>query len=447
MPLYHSSVYDRTLPVNSYWETTDASIEADCPPLSQVQSCEVAIIGGGLTGLSAAWHLAREYGIRTTILEAGIPGWGASGRNGGFCCVGSTALRYPQLIQRFGRSEAQRYYQEQREAIDLVRALAEAEGLAIDPQGEGEILVAHHPSRQKALEADYAFFTQIAGYPCALWSPQALSEYGFSSPEAHAALKIGVGFGLNPIKYSRGLARAILQRGVKIYGQSPVIAWEKSGATHLLHTSGGSLHAKTVIVATNGYTDDRLHPNLNGRLLPALSQIITTRPLTPAERAAQGWHTETPVSDTRSLLFYYRLLKDGRFLFGSRGGTWGSPRESKLHQTWMIRRLGELFPAWKGVEISHSWNGLVCLATDLIPHIGQFPQDPSVFYALAYHGNGVAAATWSGRSVAQRVAGKMTQDDLCAVFRQPLKQFPLAHLRKGYLRSAYFIYDLLDRSG
>jgi glycine/D-amino acid oxidase-like deaminating enzyme len=449
--LYHPSVYDRTLSLNSYWQTTDAPIDEQCPPLDGLQTCEVAIIGGGFTGLSTAWHLAKEHGIQAHILEAGVPGWGASGRNGGFCCVGGTALSHQQLSQKFGLLETQRYFHEQREAIDLVRELAEMEGMAIDPQGDGEIVVAHHPSRLRELATQQAFLTHTAGYPCALWSRQELSEQGFSSPEAHAALHIGVGFGLNPVKYSRGLARAALNRGVIISGKSPVLSWEKAGSRHLLHTPGGTLKANTVVIATNGYTDDRLHPLLKGSLLPALSQIITTRPLTAAEQAAQGWRTETPVYDTRNLLFYYRLLKDGRFLFGSRGGTWGNPKESDRHQAWMIRRLGELFPAWRGIEISHTWNGLVCLAADLTPHIGKFPSDApnssdsSVFYALAYHGNGVAAATWSGRWVAQLVAGKAQPEDICAVFRHPLKQFPFPALRKSYLRSAYFMYGIFDR--
>ncbi|WP_416674284.1 NAD(P)/FAD-dependent oxidoreductase [Egbenema bharatensis] len=462
MSWYHPSVYDRTLPIGSYWETTDGPIDPDCSPLNQSQTCEVAIIGGGFTGLSAALHLAREHGIQAAILEAGMPGWGASGRNGGFCCVGGTALSHQQLIHKFGWVETQRYYQEQRSAIDWVQHLAKTENMAIDPQGEGEIIVAHHPSRLRLLADEQEFLTQIAHYPCQLWSRQELADYGFSSPEAHAALHVGVGFGLNPVKYSRGLARAALKRGVRIYGQSPVITWEKIGTDHLLHTPGGTLRAKTVIIATNGYTDDRsfptphsllpipstsLHPNLHSRTLPALSQIITTRPLTDSERSAQGWHTETPVYDTRNLLFYYRLLKDGRFLFGSRGGITGSPTERDRHQTWMVRRLGELFPAWKGIEITHAWNGLVCLSASLTPHLGNLPQDPSIFYALAYHGNGVAAATWSGRWVARLVAEKVTLPEICAVFRQPLQPFPFPFLRREYLRSAYWLYGIRDRLG
>jgi glycine/D-amino acid oxidase-like deaminating enzyme len=378
------------------------------------------------------------------VLEAGKIAWGASGRNGGFCCIGSTRLSNEELLTRFGREETGRYFQDQQEATHLVRQLAIAEGIEIDAQGDGEIVSAHTPSRWAELEAEHEFFTEVAGYSCQLWSHKDLAEYGFRSPEAHGALHVGVGFGLNPMKYTVGLAEAAQRHGVILFPHSPVTVWEKSGEWHLLHTPGGTVKAKRVIVATNGYTRDELHTGFRDRLLPAMSNIITTRPLTLAELEAQGWHTETPIYDTRNLLFYYRLLKDGRFLFGSRGGTVGDLAECDRRRRWMTRRLGEMFPAWREVEITHYWNGLVCLSAALVPHIGALTEDPSVFYALAYHGNGVATGTWSGRAIAQIVAGQTQIQQLCAVVRQPLKAFPLPALRVWYLRGAYLIYGMKD---
>jgi glycine/D-amino acid oxidase-like deaminating enzyme len=441
MLLYHRDAYDRTLPIGSYWETTVEPLSV--PALQQSSSCEVAIIGGGLTGLSAALHLARDHGIEACVLEAGVPGWGASGRNGGFCCVGAAKLEPEQLLQKFGGAETIRFYQEQQAAVELVRELASSEAIAIDVQGEGEIIVAHHPSYIADLQTEYEFYKSVAGYPCAFWSQAELAEQGFSSSEAVAGLQMGVGFGLNPLKYSRGLAQAVLKWGGIIYAHSLVEAWEQQNGCHLLHTAGGTVRAKTVIIATNGYTEDRLHPSLTGCLLPALSQIITTRPLTSTELAAQGWRTETPIYDTHRPLFYYRLLKDGRLLFGSRGGTWGSATERERHRYWMQKRLGELFPAWKEIEITHSWNGFVCISSVLTPHIGQ-ADDPTVFYGLAYHGSGVATSTWTGQTLANLVAGKIQPNDLCAVFRQSPQPFPLPALRPWWLRSRYWLYKMQD---
>lgn len=440
MALYHPASYDRSLPIGSYWETTAEPL--DLPSLSTCQTCEVAIIGGGLTGLSSAYHLLHDHGIQACVLEAGVPGWGASGRNGGFCGVGASALAPEQLLQRFGAAEVQRFYHEQRQAVERVQDLAAREAIELDQQGEGEIIVAHHSSYIADLAAEQQFYQSVADYPCGFWSQAELAERGFSSPEAVAGLHLGVGFGLNPLKYSRGLAQAVIRQGGIIYAHSPVVKWREEQSWHFLDTPEGTLKAKTVIIATNGYTEDGLHRSLSGCFLPAISQIITTRPLTPSELAAQNWQTETPIYDTHKPLFYYRLLKDGRFLFGSRGGTVGSPAERYRHQRWMQRRLGELFPAWKEIEITHSWNGFVCASSTLTPQIGQ--AEPTVFYGLAYHGSGVATATWTGQVLANLVAGKIQPADLCAVVRQSPKPFPLPALRVWWLRSAYWLYQFQD---
>ncbi|HEY9648730.1 MAG TPA: FAD-binding oxidoreductase, partial [Chroococcidiopsis sp.] len=207
---------------------------------------------------------------------------------------------------------------------------------------------------------------------------------------------------------------------------------------------GGTVRAKRVIVATNGYTDDRLHPGMRDRLLPMMSNVITTRPLSQAELEAQGWLTETPIYDTRNLLFYFRLLSDRRILFGSRGGTRGSAAENNRRRAEMTKAFREFFPAWQEVEISHFWTGLICLSAALTPHIGALNEDPSVGYALAYHGNGVAMGTWSGRAIAQLAAGRSSPASLSAVVRQPLRPFPLPQLRVWYLRAMYAVYGLQD---
>ncbi|NJN92364.1 MAG: FAD-binding oxidoreductase [Leptolyngbyaceae cyanobacterium SL_5_14] len=443
--LYDAAVYDRTLSAGSYWDTT-AVVEANYPALAQDETCEVAIIGGGITGLSAALHLARDYGIQARILEAGGLTWGASGRNGGFCCVGAAALGGDRLLKKFGQSETRRYYQAQREGTELVKQLAAEESIQIDAQGDGEIEIAYSGDRWCGLVTGYEFLTEVADYPCKLWLPKDLAEQVYLNPGACGALHIGVSFGLNPIKYTLGLARAASQHGAILHSHSPVEAWEKDGNWHLLHTPAARLRAKTVIVATNGYTEDRLHPQLGDRLLPLLSGIITTRPLTPAELEAQGWRTETPIHETHNVLFYYRLLKDGRLLFGSRGGTVGDRAENERRHRWMVQAFQEKFPVWRDVEITHSWNGLVCASATLTPHVGRLAADESVLYGFAYHGSGVSTGTWSGRALAQLVAGQAQVRDLCAIFRQPLKKFPLPALRIWYLRATFTLADLLKLS-
>ncbi|MGB3491163.1 MAG: FAD-binding oxidoreductase [Elainellaceae cyanobacterium] len=439
--LYHPAVYDRSVPVGSYWETTVEPPQ--CPRLERSHTCDVAIIGAGLTGLSAALHLSQQ-GVDVAVVDAGYPGWGASGRNGGFCCEGASNRSGESLVQQFGIEETRQFYQEQRQAIALVKTLAESEAIDIQPQGSGELLVTHKASRQGELAALAEFLRQVALYPCKLLNRDQLAAYGFRNAEATAGLWIDAGFGLNPLKYSVGLAQALMRRGVMLYSHSLVQRWESTGGCHHLHTPGGTLRAKRVLVATNGYTGDRLHPAFSGGLLPILSSIITTRPLTLSERQAQGWTTETPVYDSRNLLFYYRILADGRCLFGARGGTWGSPADGDRRYRAMEQQFRAIFPAWSGVEMTHAWSGLVCMSANLTPQLGQLPEDESVFYALAYHGNGVATATWSGKTVAQWMTGEREPSTVSAIFRQPLRSFPLPHARIWGLRAVSLGYRLLD---
>lgn len=435
--LYPPSTYDPTYPVGSYWETTlvDCSWRTP-PPLQQEVTCEVAILGGGLTGLSAALHLARDHHIQAHVLEAGSLGWGASGRNGGFCCVGASNLSYAQMVKRVGLEETQRYYQDQREAVEGILALAAAEGFSVDPQGQGCYVVAHRPRAWRDLEAEHAILTRVAGYPAQLLTAAELQEQGFHSRENYGALQIGVGFGLNPLQLTQGLAQSACRWGAKLYSHSPVLAWEKRGSWHIWHTPGGVVRARQVIVATNGYTPEALHPSLRGSLLPVLSSIVVTRPLTAQEQQAQGWWNRTPLYDTRQLLFYYRLLPDGRLLFGGRGGIRNTPVEQQRLRDWMVQRLYALFPAWEGVEIEYFWNGLVCLSRQLHPHIGRAAADPTIWYGLAYHGSGVATAVWAGQKLAQEIAGIPSR--ISALFRQPLRPFPWPQLRLQYLQVAYW---------
>ena len=235
-----------------------------------------------------------------------------------------------------------------------------------------------------------------------------------------------------------------MRHGALLHGDSRVTAWNRENGRHRLVTARGSLSARRVLVATNGFTRDGLSPAFAERLLPALSNIVTTRPLTAGEREAQGWRTDTPVYDSRRLLFYFRMLTDGRFMFGSRGGWDASALGAERMRGWATRRLAAMFPAWRGVEITHFWRGLICLSPRLTPHLGRLEDDPSVFHAVAYHGSGVAMASWSGRAIAREIAGRGGESPIPAVLRQPLGRFPLPGLRMWYLRAAYLADTLRD---
>ena len=441
--LYHPTAYDPDTPIKSFWQSTITD-EAEYESLSGDVTCDVAIIGAGFTGLSAALHLAGVHGRDVRIVDAAWPGWGASGRNGGFCCMGGAKLSDTGIASRYGAGEAERFTRAQLEAIDLVATLLERHGIDADKGSGGEFQLAHRPGRLKGFEAEAADLAGRFGVKADVYDRTALEHAGLAGPEFHGGLHTHAGFSVNPLKYVIGLARAAAGAGVRLHARSPVLTLELEDGQHQLHLRHGKLTAKTVIIATNGYSSDNLPSWLGGRLLPVLSNILVTRPLTGEELDAQGWNSGHMAYDTRKLLHYFRLLPDGRFLFGARGGTDASPAAKAAMNRKLRGDFERMFPAWAHVEESHFWTGLACLTYGLVPYVGRIGGHESAWTALAYHGNGVAMATWSGRQIAALAVGADAEGMLPAVMRGPFGRFPMPFLRRMYLRSAYGLYALRD---
>lgn len=440
----HSDAFHFDRPAPSLWEATAAPLGIDITPLSGDAQCDVAIIGAGYTGLAAALRLKSEYGMDVRVLEAAEPGWGASGRNGGFSCIGCHKRSYGSLIKAYGLDETRHFYETMKQAVGLVRDLCGAHGIDAWIHEGGEISLAHLPGRRAELEEEQDFMARVFGEKLELLSVEQLKERGLGAPAFHGGLRNGTGFSIHPLNYVRGLARAVHKAGVPIHGSSRVARWEERAGRHLLTTSQGTLNARNVIVATNGYTPEDVSAYTQGRLMPALSNIIATRPLTEAERQEQGWTSRLMAFDTRNLLHYFRLLPDGRFLFGGRGGTDASDAGAEPMKQHMIETLRQMFPVFGRAEITHFWRGFVCLSYDLVPYVGPLNPEKTVWTAIAYHGNGVAMASYSGSALADLIAGRPERADLPSVLTRRLARFPFAPLRPLYLKGAYLWFNYED---
>ena len=440
----HPDAFHFDHPVDSYWEASADPLGLDLAPLNGTQTCDVAIIGAGYTGLAAALELAGEHHIDVRVLEAAMPGWGASGRNGGFCCIGSHKLAYSTMIKTYGLEETIRFYAVMRDATHLVRSNCEANHIDAWIAVEGEVTLAHLPNRMDEFRAEQTFLRQTFGDETELLSADDLKARGVWGPKFHGGLRGTTGFGLHPLNYARGLARAAAKAGAVIHPRSPVIRWEERADGHVLSTPSGTLKAKHVIVATNGYTPEDVSRRHAGRIMPALSSIIVTRPLSEDERCEQGWTSPLMAYDSRKLLHYFRLLPNGRFLFGGRGGTDASDAGAAPLREKLTATLHDLFPAWRNAEITHFWRGFVCLAYDLVPYVGALDEKKTVWTSIAYHGNGVAMASWCGRALARLLAGKMAPEDLPSILTRRLAEFPLPTLRAFYLKGAYLWYNWRD---
>lgn len=444
MALFHPALYDWSKPVDSYWETQRASFgDVSAPTLNGDETADVAIIGGGYCGLSAAYHLSRS-GTDVRVLEAGTIGWGASGRNGGFCSVGASFLGAAELAAIYGEDEALAFFRTLVDAVRLVETLSTEESIDVKRQDGGVWTFAHKPSRMAELQSHADALSRIGVPARIVWAAE-FSDEAFACTEQYGALHESVGFGLNPLAYCLGLARAAIARGAKVHAQSRVIEWRREGDSHRLVTAGGSLRANRVIVAANGWLPEELIPALAGRVMPVLSNIVTTRPLSDDELKRQSWRTAAPASNTRAHLAYLRMLPGNRLLFGGRGDTTGSPAGGAAMRALLERRVGQLFPAFAGVETTHSWRGFIAATRRLTPAIGELPDDPSVSFAFGCHGNGVAFMTWAGRELAKRIAG--TAGTLPAPIDGLPARFPLPALRLWQLRfilARAWVEDALD---
>ena len=441
--LYPAAAYDPTPDPGNFWLSTVHRPKPQTP-LAGDQSTDIAIIGAGFSGLSAALQLAEKHHIKAIVLEAAFPGWGASGRNGGFACFGGSKVSAKSLIGRFGETETRRFYAYQAQAIEQVAANLQTYAIDADVHSDGEWAFAHRPTDVQDL-ADYAReLNHLRGLPARTFSKAELKERGMFSPEFHGGMHLPIGFALNPIKYALGLAQAAEKIGVTIHSQSPVTAIHRDGQLWRLTTPQGSLRARKIIVATNGYSSDSLPNGLHGRFLPLFSNILVTRPLTQIEQDDQAWTALNACYDTRHLLHYWRLMPDGRMLFGLRGGTGYSTLDRAKSKARARADFERFFPAWRHVETPYFWSGLVCLTRDRLMKVGPLTGADNAYTVIGCQGSGVTMCSLSGRKIADLAVGAIEQKSLPAVLNGPIQKFPFPDLRRAYLKAAYGYYSWLD---
>jgi glycine/D-amino acid oxidase-like deaminating enzyme len=224
--------------------------------------------------------------------------------------------------------------------------------------------------------------------------------------EACGALLEPDGVGVHPLKLAHGYLRAARSLGAKVHPASPVTGFEARDGVYRLQTPGGVVRARAVAFATGGYTSNGLHPSLDAKIMPILSNSIVTRPLTDEELRATNFRSTTFVTDTRTLRFYYRKLPDNRVQIGSRSAITGADATNPRHLEVLLEGLYRKFPPLRGIQIDHSWWGWVDVSHDMMPRVFQPDPKQQVFYALGYGGNGVSFSAHAGRRMAQRVAGR-----------------------------------------
>lgn len=429
----------------TYWIATAGVPPSDDGPIMTDTDAEVVIVGAGYTGLSAAIHLAKEYGIRAVVLEANRVAWGCSTRNGGQAQISSGRLKRSQWIARWGLDVARQMHAEISEAFELFRDVLTWDGFDCDPQDGGHLYVAHNERSFATIAEDAELLRSTFGYDAQVIEASALRERYFDEKGACGALHEPDGIGIHAGKLAFAYQRLARKLGVTVHPGSPVTGWTTVGGTHHLVTPGGVVRAKTVALATAGYTPPSLHPLTRHRLMPILSNSIVTRPLTSAEKAACNFRTTMVLTDTRVLRHYYRLLPDDRLQIGSRSAITGAGAVDRKHLDGLKEGLFRKFPALRGIEVDYSWWGWVDVSHDMMPRIVQPEPAKRIFYAMGYGGNGVMYSAQAGRRLAQLVAGRTDNAFSLPIFRSPLPSHGiLTPFRRIGQRLAYGWYHLKD---
>src|SRR5260221_5462006 len=389
------TINERTIWLENFWlETVDIPTPA---PYEFPQRVDVAVIGAGFTGLSAARSLARG-GASVAVFEAQTIGWGASSRNGGMVLTG---LKLPAgtLIARYGKEATARMYAASLESIDFVEKLVREENIACDFARCGHLEVACKPKhfddfRRGADEIARHFNHQQRLVP----KNQLQSETG--SAIYHGGLVDDSSAGVIPARYVAGLARAAERAGAAIFEHSHVDEIQREGAKGWkIATARGTLRAQNVFVATSGYTS-RVTPALQKKIIPIGSYIIVTEIL-QEKLAAELSPRNRMIFDSKNYLYYYRLTPDRRMLFGGRAAFFPET-SSTIRRSSEILRSGMLtvYPQLRDAKIEYVWGGTLDFAFDIMPHAGQLD---GLHFSLGYAGHGVAMSTYLGDKIAHSV--------------------------------------------
>ena len=419
---------------DSLWSATANPIPP-CPPLESDDSAEVAVIGAGFTGLSAALHLA-ERDIETVVLEAETPGWGASGRNGGQ--VNPGLIEDPDQIEaRFGPEMGRRMILLSGAAGDLVFSLIERHGISCDAVQSGWIRAAHNATALKTLESRVEQW-QRRGGPLRLLDRDEVRQMIGTDVYCGGAIDPRGG-NLHPLNYALGLAGAAIAAGVRIHGRSRALSVKQEAGRQVIETAHGRLRAGKLLLCTNGYTDG-LVPPLAQTIVPVRSIQVATEPISDNISASILPGRQAP-SDTRRLLHYFRMDAAGRFIMGGRGA-YGDDGTRRAQER-LRKASRDMFPQLADAQWQHAWGGFVAATADHYPHLNLMGD--GIVAGLGYNGRGVAMATAMGKVMADWASGTAAAD-LDFPMTSP-KPIPFHGLRKLGVQATIARYRTLDWLG
>jgi glycine/D-amino acid oxidase-like deaminating enzyme len=376
------------------------------------ERAEVAVIGAGFTGLSAARTLAKQ-GANVVVLEAETVGWGASSRNGGMVLTG-LKLDAHMLISRYGRETTRRMYAASLASIDYVEQIVREENIACDFSRSGHLEVACKPKHFAGFQHAADVIAREFQHSLRVVPKNELQQE-IGSAIYHGGLVDETSAGVNPARYVAGLAQAAERAGASIFERARVQTIERASqqgaAGWKLNTATGTLWARDVLVATSGYTSG-VTPALQKKIIPIGSYIIVTKVL-PENLAAELSPRNRMIYDSKNYLYYYRLTPDRRMLFGGRAAFFPETQNTIRSSAEILRRgMIGVYPQLHDAKVEYVWGGTLDFAFDIMPHAGQID---GMYFSLGYAGHGVAMSAYLGAKMAEVICGGRDENPFAGI--------------------------------
>jgi gamma-glutamylputrescine oxidase len=385
--------FNDQLGIGASWYVATANPAPRHPVLMEDLEADVVVVGGGCTGLSAALHAAGR-GLSVVLLEGGRVGWGASGRNGGQMIPGLRKSAV-DLRAKLGLERARALLDLAFEARTLVLDLISRHGIDCDLRLTGHLLGAAKASDLRWMEAEAELLVTAMGYPHVTALSKAEVREEVATPY-HGGLVDRLGGHMHPLNYALGLARAAEAAGVRIFEGSPATALTMDDGVQV-RTRRARVRARQAVLAGDALLHG-IDPAVERRIMPVANYLVATAPLDdPAALIAH----DMAVSDSRFVVNYYRLSRDGRLIFG--GGERYSPDPPADIATFVRPHLERVFPQLRGVGIDHAWGGLVSITRTRLPHLGRRGE---VVFAHGYSGQGVLLSTLAGKLAIEALCGE-----------------------------------------
>jgi gamma-glutamylputrescine oxidase len=394
--------------LGNYYEAT-RRVALETPALDGDISADVAVIGGGITGVSAALHLA-ERGFGVALLEAEHIGWGASGRNGGQVLPGFGASE-SKVKTLVGAERAKKLWDMSVEAVDLLHSQIQRFGIPCDPV-IGYLHAAVKPRHVRELRESQEELAALGSPVGRILEGEALRAR-LASPKYLAALEDSVSGHIHPLNYTLGLAKAAQAAGAKLYSQTRVARVEP-GKKIIVHTGRGKVSADFLLVSGGAYLGDLMRP-IAGYIMPVGTYIIATEQRADVKDLIPG---NEAVADLNFVLDYFRRSADDRLLFGGRVSYSTLPPPSLPAA--MLARAQRVFPQLKDARVEYCWGGNVDITVNRAPHFGRLADN--ILFTHGFSGHGVALTGLAGKVAAEAIAGQAERFDVFASI--PHARFP-----------------------